>query len=148
MPKVSIIIPCYNEQATIVLLLDALYQQTFPRTEMEVVISDGMSTDDTRNIITAFQQGHPNLQIQIVDNTLRSIPSGLNRAIEHSTGEIIVLTDANTQVDPAAVRKLVRRFDDPEVGAVCGKLRLFTGRTSRRKAAGFKPRRARRARSG
>ncbi|HEX5840683.1 MAG TPA: glycosyltransferase, partial [Anaerolineales bacterium] len=40
-PKVSIIVPCYNEQSTIRLLLEALCAQTFPRAEMEVVIADG-----------------------------------------------------------------------------------------------------------
>jgi cellulose synthase/poly-beta-1,6-N-acetylglucosamine synthase-like glycosyltransferase len=40
-------------------------------------------------------------------------------------GEIIILSDANTMVDPQAVRKLVRHFEDPEVGAVCGRLMLY-----------------------
>ena len=48
MPIVSIVVPCYNEQATIGLLLDALYQQTYPRSELEVIIADGLSTDGTR----------------------------------------------------------------------------------------------------
>ena len=45
MPLVSVIVPCYNEQATIRLLLEALYVQSHPRPEMEVIIADGLSTD-------------------------------------------------------------------------------------------------------
>ena len=44
-PKVSVIVPCYNEQSTIRLLLEALCAQTYPRSDMEVIIADGMSQD-------------------------------------------------------------------------------------------------------
>ncbi|MBM3152197.1 MAG: glycosyltransferase, partial [Chloroflexi bacterium] len=43
-PLVSIIIPCYNEQDTITELLEAIHGQTWPRSSLEVVIADGMST--------------------------------------------------------------------------------------------------------
>ena len=49
----------------------------------------------------------------------------LNRCVPAARGEIILLSDANTMIDPQAVRKLVRHFEDPEVGAVCGRLRLY-----------------------
>jgi cellulose synthase/poly-beta-1,6-N-acetylglucosamine synthase-like glycosyltransferase len=49
----------------------------------------------------------------------------LNRCIPMASGDIIVLTDANTRVDRDALRRLVRHFQDPEVGAVCGKLKLY-----------------------
>ncbi len=45
---VSVIIPCYNEEQSITDLLYAIYAQTFPREKIEVIISDGMSTDRTR----------------------------------------------------------------------------------------------------
>ena len=40
-------------------------------------------------------------------------------------GDIIVLSDANTMIEPEAIEALVRHFEDPDVGAVCGKLRLY-----------------------
>jgi succinoglycan biosynthesis protein ExoA len=54
-PRVSIIVPCYNEQATIRQLLEAVFHQTYPRAGMEVVIADGLSEDGTRAEITDFQ---------------------------------------------------------------------------------------------
>ncbi|HEX9333909.1 MAG TPA: glycosyltransferase, partial [Anaerolineales bacterium] len=78
-PKVSIIVPCYNEQSTIRVLLDALYEQTYSRAEMEVIVADGLSTDGTRAAIVAFQKDFPDLSIRIVDNAKHSIPSALNR---------------------------------------------------------------------
>lgn len=96
MKQVSIIVPCYNEEATISQLLDALYQQTYPLENLEVIIADGMSTDQTRQKIIHFQAGHPRLQIKIVDNLLRAIPSGLNRAIEAACGRFLVRLDAHS----------------------------------------------------
>src|SRR5258706_5462826 len=107
-PKVSVIIPCYNEQITIRLLLDALREQTFLRAEMEVLISDGMSTDDTRAVIAAFQKDFPDLAVRVVDNPNRSIPAAVNRAIESSGGEIIVRLDAHSKPYPDYVAKCVK----------------------------------------
>ena len=99
MPKVSIIVPCYNEQSTIRLLLSAIYAQRFALDEMEVIIADGMSTDDTRQEIVAFQKEHADLEIRIVDNPQRIIPAALNRALEAATGEFIVRLDAHSMPD-------------------------------------------------
>jgi len=107
MKKVSVIVPCYNEQATIRLLLDALYEQTFARADMEVLIADGMSTDDTRDEIAAFQTDRPDLDVHIVDNAVRSIPSAVNRAIESSRGEVIVRLDAHSKPYPDYVERCV-----------------------------------------
>jgi len=100
LPKVSVIVPCYNEQSTIRLLLDALHHQTYPRANMEVIVADGFSKDGTREVITAFQKDCPELNVRVVDNTNRSIPSGLNRAIEAAHGEIILRLDAHSQPYP------------------------------------------------
>jgi succinoglycan biosynthesis protein ExoA len=104
-PLVSIIVPCYNEQNTINLLLDALYQQTFPRSEMEVIIADGLSTDRTREQIVNFQQKHPDLCLQIVDNVIGTIPAGLNRAIQSARGEFVVRLDAHSKPRPDYVTR-------------------------------------------
>jgi glycosyltransferase involved in cell wall biosynthesis len=96
MPLVTIIIPCYNEQDTIGLLLKAIYSQSYPLAEMEVVIADGLSTDNTRQQIQNFQREHQDLAVRVVDNTRRTIPSGLNAAIRAAQGQIIVRLDAHS----------------------------------------------------
>jgi glycosyltransferase involved in cell wall biosynthesis len=80
MPLVSVIVPCYNEQATIGLLLDAIRRQTFPVQDIEVIIADGISTDGTRDEIAAYQEAHPELVIHLVENPKRIIPAALNCA--------------------------------------------------------------------
>jgi succinoglycan biosynthesis protein ExoA len=106
-PRVSIIIPCYNEQATIRQLLEAIYRQSYPRAEMEVVIADGNSEDGTRDEITGFKNGHPDLALRIVDNNGHSIPSAINCGILASVGEVIVRMDAHSQPYPDYVENCV-----------------------------------------
>ena len=95
-PFVSIIIPCYNEEATIHKLLAALRLQTYPLAKLEVVISDGLSSDGTRAVIASFQKEHADLAVRVVDNQAKTIPAGVNQAIRESKGEIIVRLDAHS----------------------------------------------------
>jgi len=107
MPSVSIIIPCYNEQDTINKLLEAIYAQTFPRADLELIIADGLSTDGTRAEIAAFADAHPDLHIAMADNPAKSIPSALNCALRESQGEIIVRLDAHSVPYPDYIERCV-----------------------------------------
>lgn len=106
-PTVSVIIPCYNEEATIHKLLEALRSQTYPLAKLEVVISDGLSTDRTRDVIAAFQEAHADLAVRVIQNQARTIPSGVNQAIRESSGEIIVRLDAHSMPIPEYVERCV-----------------------------------------
>ena len=106
-PFVSIIVPCYNEEATIRHLLEAVLVQTYPREHLELVISDGLSTDRTRDVIATFQKEHADLSVRVVDNKVKTIPSGLNQAIRESRGEIIVRLDAHSMPIPEYVERCV-----------------------------------------
>ena len=119
MPVVSIVIPCFNEQSTIGLLLGAIYTQTFPRPDLEVVIADGRSSDRTREEIQAFEKAHPDLCLRVVDNPKRIIPAALNRAIEASQGKYIVRLDAHCIPQPDYVERCVRALKSG-VGTMVG----------------------------
>lgn len=128
MPNVSIIVPCYNEQDTIQLLLEALYRQTYPRQEMEVVIADGFSTDRTRERIAAFQQTHTDLTIRIVDNPDRNIPTALNRALEAARGTYIIRLDAHATPYADYVQRIVRALEQARGDNVGGVWEIQPGR--------------------
>lgn len=106
-PFVSVIVPCYNEEKTIRHLLSAVYGQTYPRARMELVIADGMSTDRTRELISAFQKECPDFNVTVVNNTTKTIPAALNQAIRESRGEIIVRLDAHSMPIPEYVERCV-----------------------------------------
>jgi glycosyltransferase involved in cell wall biosynthesis len=106
-PSVSVIVPCFNEQSTIGKLLEAIYAQTFPRANLEVVIADGMSGDGTREAIRAFADSHPDLQLVVVDNPKQHIPAGLNAAIKNARGEIILRLDGHSMPYPDYIARCV-----------------------------------------
>jgi succinoglycan biosynthesis protein ExoA len=89
-------VPCFNEQRTIRSLLDSIYHQTYPRQNIEVIIADGLSTDQTRQEIIGFKLANEDLVVEVVDNPKRSIPSGLNQAIDTARGDYIVRLDAHS----------------------------------------------------
>ena len=102
--KVSVIIPCYNEESSIQDLLAAFCEQNYPLSDLEVIISDGMSTDNTRNKIREFTDGVPELNVRVIDNPKRTIPSGLNQALEAARGEIILRMDAHSHPHPNYIK--------------------------------------------
>jgi succinoglycan biosynthesis protein ExoA len=127
LPRVSIIVPCRNEQNTICLLLDAIHAQTYPRDRMEVVIADGLSTDQTRQRITDFQAQHPDLNVQVIDNPQRNIPAGLNRAIAAAQGELIVRLDAHSVPRPGYVAGCVASLQQGLGDNVGGVWEIYPG---------------------
>ncbi len=106
-PTVSVIVPCLNERTTIPLLLEGLYNQTYPRSSMEIVISDGGSTDGTKDVITGWHTQHQGLVVRVVDNPAQTIPTALNTAIKASTGEFIVRLDAHSEPSQDYVERSV-----------------------------------------
>ncbi|MBL8051167.1 MAG: glycosyltransferase [Anaerolineales bacterium] len=129
-PFVSIIVPCYNEEATIQHLLNGILAQTYPRHKMEVVISDGISTDKTVQAIESFQKEHPDLQIRVVINQARTIPSGLNQAITESRGEIIIRLDAHSMPIPEYVHRCVSALQSNKGTNVGGVWEIHSGSTT------------------
>ena len=119
-PRISIIVPCYNEEATIRHLLDSILAQTTPREHMEVVIADGLSVDATRTVIEAFQQEHPDLSIMVVENKVQTIPSGLNHAIKSASGEMIIRLDAHSAPIPEYVARCVDALESGKGANVGG----------------------------
>ncbi|QYK50836.1 MAG: glycosyltransferase family 2 protein [Anaerolineales bacterium] len=111
-PSVSIIVPCFNEEATIGGLLEAILAQTYPAAQMEVVIADGMSTDGTRQRVAAFSQQHPQLAVRVVDNPARSIPHGLNLAIAAAQGSTLLRLDAHSSPHPEYVARSLQALDE------------------------------------
>ncbi len=129
MPRVSVIVPCYNEQNTIRLLLDALYAQSYPRSEMEVIIADGMSSDQTRQRVLEFQQAHPDLLVRVIDNPRRNIPAALNCAIEAARGTYIVRLDAHSMPDVDYVKASVSGLEQGLGASVGGVWQIRPGGT-------------------
>lgn len=123
-PHVSVVVPCRNERHTIGPLLEAIARQDYPTEEMEVVIADGRSTDGTLKVVDAFALSHRELDIRVVDNPSRTIPAGLNRAIQASRGDVILRLDAHSKPDPDYVSRALKVLRRTEAANVGGRWRI------------------------
>ncbi|NIS68852.1 MAG: glycosyltransferase [Proteobacteria bacterium] len=107
LPFVSIIMAIRNEANFIARSLDALLAQDYPRDRMEIIVVDGVSEDETREVVSKCQMGNPKFEIRLLDNPDRIASSGLNAAIQEARGEIIVRVDGHAEIPPDYVGQCV-----------------------------------------
>ena len=107
---VSIIIPTLNSARTLEACLDAIRRQDFPRAQLEIVIADAGSSDDTRAIARRYDVD------TIVENPLRTGEAGKAAAIAASRGDLLALVDSdNILPDSNWLRRMTAPFADPEI---------------------------------
>lgn len=119
-PRVSILVPAHDEESVIFDTVSSALASEYPEVEV-VVVNDG-STDQTGALLDKEFGGDPRVRIHHQPNRGKS--AALNQALALATGEIIVTIDADTVVAPDAVKKLVRHFADPRIGAVAGNVKV------------------------
>ncbi len=127
-PRLSILIAAHNEQAVIEDRIRNALALDYPTDRLEIVVASDGSTDQTEHLVGLFADRGVRL---IAFPSCRGKSAVLNDCVPRLSGEIVLFSDANTEMDPAAARRLVRWFGDPEVGAVVGRLILVDPATGR-----------------
>ena len=118
LPSVSILMPVRNEEAYIARSLGAVLAQEYPAELMEVIVSDGMSKDGTRDIVGQIQQKHPN--VRLIDNPGLIAPKALNLGTAVAKGEILIRVDGHCEICPDYVINCVRHLLESGVDGVGG----------------------------
>ncbi len=106
-PFVSIVMPVRNEADFIVRSLSAVLHQDYPHDRLEVLIADGMSSDTTRALIAEQFAAVPDIAGCVIDNPGHIVPTGLNAALPHAKGSIIVRVDGHCEIAPDYVSRCV-----------------------------------------
>ncbi len=119
-PPVSVIIPAYNEETVIVASIARVLASDYPA--LELIVADDGSKDRTSALVTEHYGDDPRVRLLTLVNGGKA--SALNRALTHASGSIIIALDADTHFMPDTIRKLVRWFANPRVGAVAGNARV------------------------
>ena len=116
--KVSIIITARNEEKYLPMLFEDILNQTFPLQNIEVVLMDSNSTDNTRLVMEEFKKNNEILSVQIVTNERQIQAAGFNEGVKHATGDVVLKIDAHSRIPADFVQKNV---DEILAGAyVCG----------------------------
>ncbi|MFZ0978466.1 MAG: glycosyltransferase [Candidatus Acidiferrales bacterium] len=119
-PRVTILIPAYNEESVIVDTVQAALASGYPR--LEVLVVDDGSADRTAELVR--ENFGRDRRVRLLQQPNRGKPTALNHGLAEATGQVIVSIDADTIVDPEAVPRLVRHFADPKVAAVAGNVKV------------------------
>jgi len=118
LPRVSIVVPAYNEERQIAGAIDALLSQDYPARLLQILVLSDASSDATDQIVG----GYATRGVELLRLPQRSGKTKAeNVASAHLRGEIVVNTDASIRLHPAAVRALVARMGDPRVGVASGR---------------------------
>ncbi|MBO7134717.1 MAG: glycosyltransferase family 2 protein [Bacteroidales bacterium] len=120
MEKVSVIIPCRNEEKYIKNCIDSIMQQDYDKEYVEYIFVDGMSSDKTREIIAAYSSQHSN--IRMIDNPDMYVPYALNTGIKNATGQIVIRLDAHSSYSSNYISTLSKKLIElkaDNVGCVC-----------------------------
>jgi cellulose synthase/poly-beta-1,6-N-acetylglucosamine synthase-like glycosyltransferase/peptidoglycan/xylan/chitin deacetylase (PgdA/CDA1 family)/spore germination protein YaaH len=119
-PAVTVLIPAHNEESVIVQTVTSVLLSDL--TDIQVIVVDDGSTDRTLELLQSnFGR---NEAVQIIHQVNRGKAAALNNAMSHARTDIVVTIDADTEIESDAIRKLLRHFSDPTVGAVAGNVKV------------------------
>ena len=116
--KLSVIVPCYNEKNSISEIINQVKNVDIPL-EKEIIIVDDFSTDGTREILKKLQKSEQGIKILFSEKNMGKGYS-LRNGFTHSTGDIIIIQDADLEYDPNEYAVLLKPILDNEADVVYG----------------------------
>jgi glycosyltransferase involved in cell wall biosynthesis len=119
--KISLLIPTYQEEKYIETCLDSILRSDYPFDDVEILIIDGMSTDNTRSIIEEkYMKEYP--FIRIIDNPHRTVGYAMNIGLEEAAGELLIRCDAHSEYPADYISQLVEWHGKncaDNIGGIC-----------------------------
>jgi succinoglycan biosynthesis protein ExoA len=125
-PFVTVVMPLRNESKFVERSLKGVVDQDYPAHLMEVIVVDGRSDDNTREVIQQIihdrdqNLSKPSPNVRIIDNPQKIVPTGLNAAIRMSQGKYVIRVDGHTILEPDYVRQCVEVLERTGVENVGG----------------------------
>ena len=105
--KVSIGVVALNEEKTLPSLFKDFELQTYPHSEIEIILVDGISTDNTKKIMQDFKNDNDFVDIKIIDNPKKIQSAGWNLVINNFSGDVLVRIDAHSSIPKDFIEKNV-----------------------------------------
>ena len=122
MTKISFIVVAYNAAQSLDALLGDLLSQTIAPEQLEALLVDSASTDDTAQIMRRFAARAP-FEVKLLENPKRWLASGINVALRAATGDAVIRLDAHARMPKDFLQKnldALARGEDIVGGSVCG----------------------------
>jgi cellulose synthase/poly-beta-1,6-N-acetylglucosamine synthase-like glycosyltransferase/peptidoglycan/xylan/chitin deacetylase (PgdA/CDA1 family) len=123
----SVIIPAHNEEATLVKTLNSVLKlKTY---KVQIVIAENGSSDATLEVARKFALDHQQLDITVLECKSRGKANALNEAMQHCHSDVVIVIDADTVIDPDFCIEVQDFFNNPDVVAVAGNVKVGNPRT-------------------
>lgn len=120
-PLVSIMIPTFNEETTIIFKLKNILSLDYPIDKLEIFVIDGNSKDNTVVSVKEFQKNNPKLNINLIQEKEQGGKiKAINSTLPLCNGELICISDSDCIWEKDALKEAVANFSDDKVGAVTG----------------------------
>jgi cellulose synthase/poly-beta-1,6-N-acetylglucosamine synthase-like glycosyltransferase/peptidoglycan/xylan/chitin deacetylase (PgdA/CDA1 family) len=119
-PAVTVLIPAHNEESVIVQTVTSVLLSDL--SDIRVIVVDDGSSDRTLELLQ--NNFGKNDAVQIIHQVNRGKAAALNHALSLAQTDIVVTIDADTEIEPDAIRRLLRHFSDPTVAAVAGNVKV------------------------
>ena len=115
--KLSVIIPCFNEEKTLKIIVERVLN--FKEIEKEIIIVDDCSTDNSKSIINELSNSYPEIiGIYLEKNSGKG--SALKKGFEVASGDIVLIQDADLEYDPKDYSALIKPFKNTDADVVYG----------------------------
>lgn len=116
LPIVTVAIPAYNEEDSIVETVDSVINLDYPRDKLKIIVINDGSTDNTRQKVEKLLGNHPHIRLINQKNSGKA--RSLNNALKSSKSEFFTCLDADSTVTPITLKKMIKYFDNKNVAAV------------------------------
>ncbi len=124
-PKISIIVPSYNEAKTLGQTVDSLLKLDYPKEHLDIILVNDGSTDGTAAIADAYTS---NAHVRVLHKENGGKHTALNAGIAIATGEYVACLDADSFASTGALREIISHFDDLQIGAVTASMSIHRPR--------------------
>jgi poly-beta-1,6-N-acetyl-D-glucosamine synthase len=122
LPPVSVIVPAYNEEAVLDRAIESLLAMDYPTYEI-IVVDDG-STDRTLEVARRWEGTGGGVDVRVFTKRNGGKARALNAGIGQARYPLILCMDADSWMEPQSMKAAMRHFEDPNVGAVAGNVKV------------------------
>ena len=119
-PKVSILIPAYNEEKNISKTIESVLKLNYPKNKIEIIVIDDSSTDKTAQIAEKFK----NVKVIYNKHNGPGKASALNAGLKHVSGDFFAVVDADSEIEEDSLKNIMGYFDDKKTGAVISSIKI------------------------
>ncbi|MFH0971587.1 MAG: glycosyltransferase [Candidatus Micrarchaeota archaeon] len=124
LPKISVLIPAFNEEECIAGTIESVLNAGYPRSKLDIIVINDGSTDNTLKIARKYGKN----KVRVINKENSGKAASLNAGIAVAKGELIATLDADSYIEKGSIQKMLGYFADPKVAAVTSVMKVHDPR--------------------